>query len=129
MVACGMAENIVLTNKYKIMNREIKFRAWQDDQMLQQPMSGNYALTRFIGFLYEDAPIMQFTGLKDKNGKEIYEGDFVKFFKDTERIEVIEFRAFCFTVGKNLNFRLQELYDYYGTMEVVGNIYENPNLL
>src|SRR3990172_4295453 len=92
MVACGMAENIVLTNKYKNMNREIKFRAWQDDQMLQQPMSGNYALARFIGFLYEDAPIMQFTGLLiniksdgfNKNGdyktkKNLFESDIIEF--------------------------------------------------
>jgi uncharacterized phage protein (TIGR01671 family) len=58
--------------------REIKFRAWQDNQMVTQPLSSNYGAARFFGFLYEDAPIMQYTGLKDKNDKEIYEGDILK---------------------------------------------------
>jgi uncharacterized phage protein (TIGR01671 family) len=70
--------------------REIKFRAWQDNKMVYQPMSGNYALTRFAGFLYEDAIVMQYTGLEDKNGKEIYEGDII-FNDDRKTYGVVKF--------------------------------------
>ena len=60
------------------MNREIKFRAFDDGKMLSMPINSNYGISRFFGILREDAVIMQFTGLKDKNGKEIYEGDKVQ---------------------------------------------------
>lgn len=50
-------------------NREIKFRAYQDNQMLISPISSNYGLNRFFGMLYEDTKVMQYTGLKDLNGK------------------------------------------------------------
>ena len=53
------------------MKREIKFRAFQDNQMHTSPINSNYGLTRFFGFLYEDAKIMQYIGIKDINGKEI----------------------------------------------------------
>ena len=59
--------------------REIKFRAWDAaaKQMLHMPMIGTFGLHRFFGFIPDDAPIMQFTGLFDKNGQEIYEGDII----------------------------------------------------
>ena len=57
------------------MENEIKYRAFQDGQMLHQVGSGNYAISRFVGFVNEDAPLMQFIGLKDKNGIEIYKED------------------------------------------------------
>lgn len=59
------------------MEREIKFRAWDDGNMLQQPIDGCFGLSRFLGFLREDAILMQYTGLKDNNGKDIYDGDII----------------------------------------------------
>lgn len=59
--------------------REVKFRAYQDGGMLTSPISSNYGLHRFFGLLYEDAPIMQFTGILDKNRVEIYEGDLITY--------------------------------------------------
>lgn len=57
------------------MENEIKYRAFQDGRMLYQSGFGNYAIARFIGFIYEDAPLMPFIGLKGKNGIEIYKED------------------------------------------------------
>lgn len=59
------------------MGNKIKFRAWQDGQMLHQAGFGNYAISRFVGFVDNDSPLMQFTELQDKNDIDIYEDDFV----------------------------------------------------
>lgn len=60
--------------------REIKFRAWNGDAMEYggfsvHASSGQIIAAPFITRVTKDAPLMQFTGLHDKNGKEIYEGD------------------------------------------------------
>lgn len=97
--------------------REIKFRAWQDNQIITQPLSNNYGAARFFGFFYEDVPVMQYTGLKDNNGKEVYESDLI------------------YIAGYGLyevEFPFVELYEANceGDIgEIKGNIYENPELL
>lgn len=75
-----------------------------------------------------DYELMQYTGLKDKNGKEIYEGDILKDIK-TEKISQIYWN------GITASFKLKgeigednELFDVHGS-EIIGNIYENPELL
>lgn len=76
-----------------------------------------------------DAEIMQYTGLKDKNGKEIYEGDVVKYDfkwhkKDDEigRLGEIFMEEYMWCVDEHSINRISNV-------EIIGNIYENPELL
>ena len=122
------------------MNREIKFRAWDYDnkKMVYQSDNGDeYAWDIgyekiYITKLEEELPqptikLMQYTGLKDKNGKEIYEGDVVQ---EGNRLWQVGFKDGCFVGVDFKNATWDELINIgYGNIEVIGNIYENPKLL
>lgn len=78
----------------------------------------------------EDIELMQSTGLKDKNGTEIYEGDIVS----ANHPRLGEFIGFVDNAIGNFKVRGVGQYEYLsddldGTYEVIGNIYENPELL
>lgn len=125
------------------MKRELKFRAWDTeykewvtDTLLFYPLSGNVFNTkrRNLGEKSDkNVILMQYTGLKDKNGVEIYEGDVVKRAKGNllrgegwqEVITPIEYRngGFCWADWK-LDKSTAE-----NDLEVIGNIYENPELI
>ncbi|WP_202976102.1 MULTISPECIES: YopX family protein [unclassified Streptococcus] len=86
-------------------------------------------ILRFIKF--ENTILMQSTGLKDKNGKEIFEGDVVKMAKDVYSdptyYEVIRHRGGAYRLESNQHGC--ELWLRHTNCEVIGNIYENPELL
>lgn len=126
--------------------REIKFRAWIKDYVLMADVNFlNIDYKEIVVMIDEndyefgcgEYELMQYTGLKDKNGKEIYEGDIVRFEaiewtgNDGDRVEyqgVVEYSekhiAFNFKIPIGL-----EAIPYEATnIEIVGNIHENPEL-
>jgi uncharacterized phage protein (TIGR01671 family) len=122
--------------------REIKFRIWdkKTGEMrynVSVNSKGMARVCRSTGFAlqydpeYEELPVMQFVGLRDKNGKEIYEGDIVKFFDGSFKEKIIRevyFDTELLEFGvKNSNalFHCQ----FSDEFEVIGNIFENPELL
>lgn len=110
------------------MNREIKFRMYHKDFGMSKPVSlQDLSLSTDARWIELNPIIMQYTGLKDKNGKDIYEGDVLllldpSWHKDI-RIPVIYdrggYRAEFGTLYRACNIGV----------EVIGNIYENPELL
>lgn len=76
-----------------------------------------------------DHKLMQYTGLKDKNGVEIYEGDIVRMtrFDDSKTAEIV-WKSGALTVDYS-TLILEDLTGIGYTFEVIGNIYENPELL
>jgi len=113
--------------------REIKFRAWSLDtkQWIHSKMVN-------ASILYyqrdKESALMEHTGLKDKNGVEIFEGDILNLNGD---IHTVGFKDGCFVLLEEtiFNKKIEPLYDHFfkeyeGTdLEVVGNIHENSELL
>lgn len=116
--------------------REIKFRAWTGKELLYQkdrdnnftPNDGfNHLGYRPISALQgdlNDYHWMQFTGLLDKTGVEIYQGDIVQIYTPSGE------EAYIKTINDIFDARaLSGVGNDYGSCAVIGNIYENGDLL
>ena len=117
------------------MSREIKFRFYHPETGLMYEDTGitSLGVNNAINKANDSAYIvMQFTGLCDKNGKEIYEGDIVNCVDTNPTILEVKFieGGFCCTSSNILPFDINSFYPSIGCrIEVIGNIYENPELL
>ena len=116
--------------------REIKFRAYSEqDAIMYRPLS--LQVIAQLGHDFSDnIKLMQYTGLKDKNGKAIYEGDIVKDGAgSTSRIWKVTFNMidglqFILILDSDHVFTYKSFNSYHKkNLEVIGNIYENPELL
>ena len=115
--------------------RPIKFRAWDllENKMIQwdELTSGKHPYN-YLSMLASDLGIviwMQFTGLTDSKGKEIYEGDIIKYFNrygEKQKINPVVFDLGMFCINDDdIYVKLSQA----NRVEVIGNIYENPELL
>lgn len=113
--------------------REIKFRVW-DSTPNYELMTASVTLDDIQeGFNISRAhgTVMQYTGLKDKNGKEIYEGDICSSLNG-KPMGVVMYQAPSFVIKKNKRAKTWYTFDLMPEenqfQEVIGNIYENPEL-
>ena len=127
------------------MSREIKFRAYHKERkeifeiasidFEEKKATLSNGVIKLLNVDFKQFELLQYTGLKDKNGKEIYEVDIVKILKlegygeycdQVECIGKIECYISEFRI-QPLNLRLSD--ESIVEIEVIGNIYENKNLL
>ena len=134
--------------------RELKFRAWFKEEKrmyAQKHITGIYLNQDIIGlyvfdeegrvtdateYNLSDVELMQYTGLKDKNGKEIYEGDIVSgWISDIEHDKLLSVGKIMFVDGAFGIFSISN--NFIGdlssctlnkSIKIIGNVYENPEL-
>lgn len=135
------------------MSREIKFRAWSTPDNIMHnnvyiyPYPNSMVVGRddkSIGFDGIDVVVMQYTGLKDMNEVEVYEGDILKFTEiDEESVlgvgvtdiaqvkwidDLAQWRV-VFPSGRRTELHCILEVPYFYDQEVIGNVYENPELI
>tara|TARA_R110000803_G_scaffold102638_12_gene170768 strand:- start:3589 stop:3948 length:360 start_codon:yes stop_codon:yes gene_type:complete len=118
--------------------REIKFRIWYKPFNRMSYAKDLFIDMKMVGWSaesycepmevdYKDFELMQYTGLKDKNGKEIYEGDIIENYQAPTN------EVFCYSDGSwcysNFHASALPLEQINTESEVIGNIYENGDLL
>jgi uncharacterized phage protein (TIGR01671 family) len=141
--------------------REIKFRAWHREKNVMltvttiswmknadgSPLCGCDGYNKTIphtNFGLHDVEVMQYTGLKDKNGKEIYEGDilcvledvvadtidgFNRYEKEGDFMKVVFDKYGRWSVKGNSMVDGELLHDMLSDAEIIGNVHESPDLI
>lgn len=131
-------------------NREIKFRIWDEVLMhmytpeMEMGEPNLWSIPEAKGGILkkDDCILMQYTGLKDKEGKEIYEGDIIKWrdkgnifdseYEDCKSLIEFEYAQWYpnpINVKGLRGFHFQRYGEKEKYCEIIGNIYQNPELL
>ncbi len=120
------------------MKREIKFRGkridnkkWVYGFLADEDYINDIDSIDLSSIEVDIDTVGQFTGLFDKNGKEIYEGDIIKGFDITIEVWYSEDRACFIAEMKEPQNDMVDILGGYDTqrMEIIGNIYDNPDLI
>lgn len=127
------------------MSREIEFRAWTDEGVCISP---DYVGRDGLGHWKENSiptsgPVEQYTGLKDRNGKKIFEGDILQSHGKDGRKGVVEFDCGVFGLNWDYGTKKKTMLGSWGArhnlrkldddminhVEIVGNLHENSELM
>lgn len=129
------ANQVEIVIKRKVMNqREIKFRAWDKNRGFMEShenfIKNVWSYREVVSGLDDTHILQQYTGLKDIHGKEIYEGDIVVAIVKNGEGRPVRSRRLTKVVRwgvhnkRHVGFNVGE-----GSYEIIGNIYENPELI
>lgn len=106
--------------------RELKFRGYANGRFLFFDLNNDNDFAFYEFYIrVDDSTIEQYTGLKDKNGKEIYEGDVLESTWNGNKAVVV----WNDVEGEWEHYADFNAYSKYGDSVVIGNIHENPELL
>ena len=123
--------------------REIKFRAWSSGRKEMAKVEsihfkGNavYLISKYLRLVanLDETELMQFTGQKDMNGKEVFEEDILKLEnRDFGIVQYNNLNCNYYIQLINYHFNVaidfKKVFSYQSKVEIIGNKYENPELL
>ncbi len=117
--------------------REIKFRQWNGEKFHYLGMVAKGKWSGVCSLEYDENPIMQFTGLKDKNEKDIYEGDIIKkpdFINHKKKLMkatpfIVEYEDGGYFAKSTKGSGFFHISLCVKEFKIIGNIYKNPELL
>ena len=108
----------------KLLNDSDSFKTYKKGTIIEGGFCSQgiktFIVAHFNVFEVEPKSVSQFTGLKDKNGNDIYEGDILYFIDHNTNLEVFRQRVGAYAIGYPLD---------YEQCEIIGNIHQNPELI